>query len=263
MDKKVNHKNSRNIKLTIQYDGTAYGGWQRLGNQKGKSGIQELLEEVLSERLKEDIRITGSGRTDAGVHALGQTANFHCTSSMAARLMKAEFNQKLPEDIRIQSAEEVGADFHSRFSARSKTYEYWIDTGEVPFVFTRKYACHVPEKLDVKAMGQGAVFLIGTHDFKAFSTDRRNGKSTVRTIEAIDISYKNNSIFKSDKHMCIAVTGEGFLYHMVRIIVGTLLEIGKGMRRPEETEAILLSRCREKAGMKVYPSGLFLTEVRY
>ncbi|BCJ92636.1 tRNA pseudouridine synthase A [Anaerocolumna cellulosilytica] len=263
MEKRANHKKTRNIKLVMQYDGSAYGGWQRLGSTSGKPGIQKVLEETISECLKEDINVIGSGRTDTGVHALGQTANFHCSSTMSLDCMKSLINTNLPEDIKIIIMETASIDFHSRYSARSKTYKYFIDSEEVPSVFTRKYALHVPEVLNFEAMKKGASYLIGTHDFKAFCTDRKDGKSTVRTIEAIEINRTDRSIKYAEGYFCIAITGDGFLHHMIRIIVGTLLEVGKGMRAPEEIEKILKSRRRDKAGVTVYPNGLFLTKVRY
>jgi tRNA pseudouridine38-40 synthase len=263
MEKRANHKKNRNIKLVMQYDGGAYGGWQRLGSTSGKPGIQKLLEETISDCLKEDIIVIGSGRTDTGVHALGQTANFHCSSTMDLGHMKSIINKNLPEDIKIITLETAPADFHSRYNARSKTYKYFIDSGELPCVFNRKYALHVPETLNLKAMEKGAAYLVGTHDFKAFCTDRKDGKSTVRTIESIEINRKDQSLKNGGEPLCITITGDGFLYHMIRIIVGTLLEVGKGMRTPEEVEQILKSRLRENAGVTVYPNGLFLTKVRY
>lgn len=263
MEKRADHKKNRNIKLVIQYDGSAYGGWQRLGSTKGKPGIQELLEEIISDSLKEQIHLIGSGRTDTGVHALGQTANFHCSSPMAVDIIKAEINKNLPEDIKLIAVDIAASGYHSRYSARSKTYEYWIDKGDVPCVFSRKYALHIPETLDITAMKRGALYLVGTHDFKAFCTDRKDGKSTVRTIEAIEINCKEHIVKNTKPHLCIAITGDGFLHHMIRIIVGTLLEVGKGIKTPEAVAVILQSRRRENAGMTVYPNGLFLSKVRY
>ncbi len=254
----------RNIKLILEYDGSSYAGWQRLGITGKKRSIQGILEKCLTEYLREDIKVIGSGRTDAGVHALGQVANFHCVSERPENEIMEELNILLPDDIKVHFIKEVGKEFHSRYSATAKTYEYRIDRGEVQSVFTRKYTYHVPEPLDTDIMDKAAAFLIGTHDFKAFSADRKDGKSTVRTIEEIKIygppvlKYQNPS-----DELRIAITGDGFLYNMVRIITGTLIEIGKGINKPEAIPEILKGKKRQQAGITVSPRGLFLVKVRY
>ena len=261
--------NKRNIKLTIMYDGSGYAGWQRLGNLNKKSSIQTVLEESLSLYLGEEIKAIGSGRTDAGAHALGQVANFSCHSKQSVEDMSKGLNEVLPEDIAILNMKEVNKDFHSRYSAKAKTYEYRIDEGETQSVFTRKYTHHVPSPLNLEAMIEASAYLIGTHDFKAFSTDRKDGKSTSRTIESINIKRDANKrqLLKktgiNSNELRITLTGDGFLYNMVRIIVGTLIEVGEGTRRPEDIKNILESRNRQMAGITVSSQGLFLCHVRY
>jgi len=261
--------NKRNIKLTMMYDGSGYAGWQRLGNLNKKLSIQTVLEECLSLYLGEEIKIIGSGRTDAGAHALGQVANFFCNSKQSVEDMIKGLNEVIPEDIAILSMEQVGKEFHSRYSAKAKTYEYRIDEGETQSVFTRKYTDHVTSSLNLEAMVEATTYLIGTHDFKAFSTDRKDGKSTSRTIESINIHRNMNSrqhlqrIRMDSNELRITLTGDGFLYNMVRIIVGTLLEVGEGKRQPQDMKSIIESRDRQMAGMTVSSQGLFLCHVRY
>lgn len=259
-----NCDNKRNIKIILAYDGSNYAGWQRLGVKTGKSSIQSIVEQGLTAYLGEDIKVIGSGRTDAGVHALGQTANFRCFSCQSPADIKTAVNAMLPEDIKILHAKEMDQSFHSRYSAMAKTYEYRILQGEVQSVFTRKYVYHVTEDLELSAMEKAAGFFLGTHDFKAFSTDRKDGKSTVRTVEAIKICTHQKS---AGRNPCfevrISITGDGFLYNMVRIIIGTLIEIGKGIRQPEEVLHIFETKDRGAAGVTVSSQGLFLMEVRY
>lgn len=238
------------------YDGSSYSGWQRLGKQDKKPSIQYILEECISDYLGETIKIIGSGRTDAGVHALGQVANFHCHSNLSTDEIQKNINSKLPEDIVLLEIEDVKYDFHSRYSAKSKTYEYWIDFREPPNVFTRKYAYHVTSPFNWEDMRKASKHLIGTHDFKAFSTDRKDKKSTIRTVESITIDVQENDVR-------IRITGDGFLYNMVRIIVGTLLEIGEGLRKPEDIPIILKEKSRQSAGITVSSHALFLLDVRY
>ncbi len=265
---------NRNIKLTIMYDGSSYAGWQRLGNTDKNPTIQTVLEERLSNYLEEEIKIIGSGRTDAGAHALGQVANFYCHSKQSIEEMRTGFNAVLPEDITILCIEEVHKEFHSRYSAKSKTYQYRIDQGETPSVFTRKYMYHIPAQLNLKDIVKASTYLIGIHDYKAFSTDRKDGKSTIRTIHSIDIQRCETGKVKTpgyytcidemtSNELRITITGDGFLYNMVRIIVGTLLEVGEGTRKPEDIKSILESRDRQMAGITVSSQGLFLSEVQY
>lgn len=246
----------RNIKMIMMYDGSGYAGWQKLGVTDKKPALQTVLEDCLSVYLQEDIKIIGSGRTDAGTHALGQVANFHCQCQLSVEEMMKELNLMLPVDIAVFHMEEIQKDFHSRYSAKTKTYEYRIDQGETQSVFTRKYTYHYPKTLNIKNMEAASEYLIGTHDFKSFSTDRKDNKSTVRTLESIEINTINNELR-------IRITGDGFLYNMVRIIVGTLLEIGEGIKKTSEIRLILETRDRQLAGPTVSSQGLFLYEVKY
>jgi tRNA pseudouridine38-40 synthase len=243
----------RNLRLEVCYDGTRYRGWQRLpGND---NTIQGKLENTLSRILGETIQITGSGRTDSGVHALRQTVNFHCDSAMGCDTLLQQLRRYLPEDIGIYSVEEASPRFHARLNARQKTYCYRIWNSQKPCVFERRYVTVFPGKLDVSSMKAAAAHLIGTHDFSAFCANKQFKKSTVRTIFALDISYK-------DDELRITVTGNGFLYNMVRILVGTLVEVGLHERTPESV-AQLFGRRREEAGRLMPPEGLCLMGVEY
>jgi len=246
----------RNIKLTIEYDGSRYDGWQRLGKNSGQTTIQGKIEEVLHKMTGEDIELTGSGRTDAGVHAYAQVANFHTETKMKCYEIKHYLNRYLPRDIAVFHVADVDERFHSRLNVKSKKYVYRIAIGEVPSVFDRKYTYYCFDRLDVAAMKKAASYLTGRHDFKAFSSIKKTNKSTVREIYSIDIS--NNG-----KEIQITVHGNGFLYNMVRIIAGTLIEVGKGERRPEDMKRILESKDREQAGATAAAQGLFLMEVEY
>lgn len=253
----------KNIKIVVSYDGTRYLGWQRLSGKQRRQSIQGYLEEVLEQVVGCRIRLAGSGRTDAGVHALGQVANFFVPSALfrfdtalQCKEWREECNRQLPEDIKIQIMEEVPESFHSRYSAVRKTYEYRIDTGERPNVFQRKYTLWFPEKLNVDKMAQAAACLVGTHDFAAFSTGGKERTDTVRTIYALDIS-------KQGQQLLISVCGDGFLYNMVRIIVGTLLMAGTGDGSCEQVMEALESRNRQLAGKTVSSIGLFLKKVDY
>lgn len=257
-----------NTKIILEYDGTNYSGWQRLNHTGNKDSIQSVLEKTITDYLKEEIKVIGSGRTDAGVHALGQTANFYSKNQVEPITFIKDLNSRLPQDIRIHSAGAVSLDFHSRYLAKSKMYEYRIDTGEVPCVFTRKYTCHIPDELNIKAMEQAAAYLIGTHDFKSFTSDKNLKKSTVRTIESINIyrhisESKSNRITFGSNELRIDVTGDGFLYNMVRIIIGTLLEVGNGLREPKEIIKILEGKNRQLAGKTVSSHALLLHHVDY
>lgn len=243
--------------LTLQYDGSRYNGWQKQGNTTNT--IQEKLENVLSRLYGISVEVAGSGRTDAGVHALGQTASFHVEKALnyySCEQLLLLLNQYLPEDIRILHAEQKEERFHARLLAQSKIYEYHIDTGIVRDVFRRKYSLHLPETLDLAAMEQACSFLTGTHDFKSFCDNKRMKKSTIRTIYQIDLI--------PDGHfLTIRYCGNGFLYHMVRILTGTLLEIGLHKRSPEELPHILNGKDRTLAGPAAPAQGLFLVKVSY
>lgn len=244
----------RNIKLTIAYDGTRYNGWQRQENTD--QTIQGKLEALLSRMTGEKIEIHGSGRTDRGVHAHGQVANFYTKTKMTREEMLDYMNAYLPQDIAVLEIKDAAERFHSRLNVKRKTYCYHIWNSAVPNVFMRKYVYQVPEQLDLKAMEEGAKYLLGTHDFKSFCARKRMKKSTVRMIESISIQKKGDEILLTYK-------GNGFLYNMVRILTGTLVEIGRGDRRPEEIPSIIEAQNREKAGFTAPAQGLFLEKVEY
>lgn len=243
----------RNLRLDICYDGTRYRGWQRLTGVEGT--IQGKLETVLSRILEEPVEVSGSGRTDAGVHAAHQIANFHCQNPMPTEKILEQLRRYLPEDIGIYSCEEAAPRFHARLNAAEKTYRYRIWNSEEPCVFLRRYVWCMPEKLDVEAMNRAAEKLLGEHDFSAFCGNRKMKKSTVRRIDALKITRRGDELQ-------ITVTGDGFLYNMVRILVGTLVEVGQGRRSPESIPA-LFGAPREQAGFLAPPQGLCLMEVTY
>ena len=246
----------RNIKLVIEYDGSRYDGWQRLGKNGSQTTIQGKIEEVLKKMTDEDVEISGSGRTDAGVHAYAQVANFHTSTTMKCYEIKHYLNRYLPRDIAVLDVCEVDERFHSRLNAKSKKYVYRIAIGDVPSVFDRKYTYYCFDRLDVAAMKKAAAYLVGRHDFIAFSSVKKAKKSTVREIFDIDI-------YGDEKEIQITFHGNGFLYNMVRIMAGTLMEVGKGERAPEDVQRILESRNRECAGITAPAQGLFLLEVEY
>lgn len=243
----------RNIRLDICYDGTRYRGWQRLANNDNT--IQGKIERTLSRILGEEIEIMGSGRTDAGTHALCQVANFHCSSTMPAEEILQQLRMYLPEDIGIYSCKNVSPRFHARLNAKTKTYRYRIWNSTNPCVFDRKFVYVCPGALDVEAMKLAAKVYLGEHDFSAFCANKNMKKSTVRYIEKFEIIEKENELE-------FIVTGNGFLHHMVRIMVGTLLEVGRGARKPDSISS-LFGASRAQAGELIPSSGLCLMEVTY
>ncbi len=244
----------QNYKLTIQYDGTRYNGWQRQGNTDNT--IQGKLNEIIGRYLGEEMDIAGSGRTDGGVHAYGQVANFKTGKCLDKDKFLLDINSYLPQDIRIVAVESVDERFHARLSAVSKTYEYVIDNGIVADVFARKYSYRVEESLNVKKMRAAAGLLTGTHDYLSFCGNKKFKKSSVRTVTDILITESAGKI-------TISFTGNGFLQNMVRIMAGTIIEVGLGKREPESMTEIINARSREAAGMMAPPEGLFLKEVFY
>ncbi len=254
----------RNFKIVLQYEGTRYRGWQR--QVSTDNTIQGKLESLLSKMLGQETEITGSGRTDAGVHALGQVANFHADTKMSEREILDYMNFYLPEDIAVIDVREVSPRFHSRLNVKGKTYCYRVVQTDIPHIFDRKYAHLIKESLDVAAMEKAAEYLVGTHDFKAFTSTKKGKKSTIRTIECIEI-IRTKSVSmcmgNAQDEIRFIYSGNGFLYHMVRIMTGTLLEVGMHKRRPEEMTEILNSGQREMAGELVPAKGLILMEVRY
>ena len=244
----------KNYKLVIQYEGTRYKGWQR--QDTTEQTIQGKLEGIFSKMEGRKVEVTGSGRTDAGVHALGQVANVHLETAMSQKEIMNYVNQYLPEDIAVLSVTEVSERFHSRLNAKRKTYLYRIRNTQVRNVFQRRYVHVFTKKLDLQAMQRAAGYLEGTHDFKAFSTKKKMKKSTVRRIDRIEIT-------KKDGEIQFLYEGNGFLYHMVRIMTGTLLEVGEGKREPEEMHKILELGKRENAGELEPGCGLTLVRVEY
>ena len=243
----------RNLRLDICYDGTRYRGWQRLPGKDDT--IQGKLETALSRILGEPIEISGSGRTDAGVHARGQVANFHCESTMSAPEILQNLRRYLPEDIGIYSCRDVSERFHARLNAKEKTYCYRIWNSEMPCVFDRRFVAVMPEQMDVSAMEQAARHLIGQHDFAAFCGNAKMKKSTVRYIRSITIT-------RQGEELRLEFTGNGFLHNMVRILVGTLVEVGRGERDPESIPQLFGGK-RAEAGFLAPPQGLCLMEVYY
>ncbi len=243
----------KRVKLTVAYDGTNYHGWQI---QPNGNTIEEELNRHLSELLKEEIKVTGASRTDAGVHALGNVAVFDTRAKMPAEKISYALNTRLPADIRIQDSSEVAADFHPRFCDTVKTYEYRILNRRFPDPTKRLYSFFYYYPLDVQRMKEGAAYLVGEHDFRAFCTMKPELENTVRTIYSLDVE-------KTGDMIVLRVTGSGFLYNMVRIITGTLLRVGGGFYEPEYVRTILESRDRELAGETARPEGLTLVEIKY
>lgn len=242
-----------NYKITLRYDGGRYEGWQR---QQGRLTIQETVENCISDVCGETVKVTASGRTDAGVHAMEQTANFHVKGKQNPEEFCRRCNEILPEDIKILSMEEKKSEFHSRFDALEKTYCYTIDMREQPCVFTRRYAYWMPKQLNLQEMRKAAGCMMGEHDFRSFTSDKRKQKDTVRKLTDIRMI--------TDKgYLKIYFTGEGFLYHMVRILTGTLIEIGRGKRKAEEIPEIFQAKNRFQAGFMAPAHGLMLIQVRY
>ena len=243
-----------NYKLTLAYDGARYSGWQVQGNTD--KTIQGRLTAVLERLLGEEIEVHGSGRTDAGVHAIGQVANFKTKQELLPRKLREQLNQYLPEDIVVEAVEPVAPRFHSRLSAVAKTYRYRLWTADVPPVFERKYVTVWEQPINKKDMELAAGYLLGTHDFTSFCGNRHYKKSAVRTI--YDIRF-----IQKERELWIEVTGNGFLQNMMRILVGTLLEVGEESRKPEDMKRLLEGRDRSLAGKTMPPQGLCLLEVNY
>jgi tRNA pseudouridine38-40 synthase len=243
----------KNIKLIIEYDGTNYHGWQ---DQRNAIAIQAVIEKAIRELTGEDCRLTGSGRTDAGVHALGQVANFFTMSDIPPEKFAYALNSILPEDIIIKRSEEVSIDFHARYSARGKRYWYIIYNSEQPSALMRNRACHIRQPLSLEAMKAASSYFKGTHDFAAFMSTGSSVKTTERTIYDCIIE-QNGEIIKLD------ISGNGFLYNMVRIIAGTLAEIGMGRIPPDRVSEIIIKGDRKLAGKTAPSHGLYLVEVFY
>ena len=244
----------RNIRMTLEYDGTAYAGWQR---QKNGLSIQQVLEEKIAVMTGEDVKVLGSGRTDAGVHALAQVAHLRTASAIPAWNLLHGLNSLLPRDIAVIRLDEAPEDFHARHSATGKVYLYRILNRPVRSALHRHFAWEVFQPLDVARMQEAASHLVGTHDFTSFSTVHSDAPHRVRTIREISVT-RNEEDF-----IGITVEAEGFLRYMVRIIAGTLVEVGKGRRPPGDIPAVLAAKDRAAAGITAPARGPFLREARH
>lgn len=243
-----------NYRLELQYEGTRYNGWQR--QDSTENTIQGKLEQVLSRMAGEKIEVQGAGRTDSGVHARAQIANFHMETEMRPEEIADYVNRYLPDDIAVISCKEVSERFHSRLNAKGKVYQYRIWNSAKPNVFDRRWVYEYPQKLDLAAMRSAAELLCGTHDFKSFCTRKKSKKSTVRTVARIEIESIGEEVR-------ITYEGNGFLYHMARILTGTLIEIGIHGKAPEDVLRILEEKDRMAAGFLAPAKGLTLLCVMY
>lgn len=243
----------RRIKLTVAYDGTNYCGWQI---QPNGVTVEEVLNRTLSELTGEEITVIGASRTDSGVHALANVAVFDTHTEIPPDRIAYALNRKLPEDIVIRESKEVPSDWHPRYRRCDKTYEYQIWNAQVPDPTRRLYTVHISYRLDIEKMRQAASYIVGEHDFASFCNIRTNAKNTVRKIYELEVQ-------KEGCLVTIRVRGNGFLYHMVRIIVGTLLRVGRGFYTPEKVQEILCARDRQAAGVTAPPQGLTLIEIDY
>ena len=246
-------KEKKRVRLTVAYDGTNYHGWQI---QNNGITIESELNRCLTDLLREPVEVIGASRTDSGVHALGNIAVFDTTSRMPAEKISYALNQRLPEDIRIQKSEQVENDWHPRKCDSRKTYEYRIYRAQFPMPVKRLYSLFTYYELDVNRMQEAAAYLEGEHDFKSFCCVRTQAESTVRTIYSLEVLQEGSEII-------IRIKGNGFLYNMVRIIAGTLVEVGLGKIKPEAITGIIESKDRQKAGKTLPPYGLYLVEVNY
>ena len=243
----------RNIKLIIEYNGKGFNGWQK---QPNKLNIQGEIERAIGELTNEEINLIASGRTDAGVHSFGQTANFYTNSKIPIEKFAIAINSKLKKTIVIKSAEEVDEKFHSRYSVHNKRYRYIINNSEQGTAIYKDLEYHMPVKLNVDKMKEAIKYFEGKHDFSAFKASGTSSKSSVREIYKAEIIDKDEKIY-------IELTGNGFLYNMVRIIAGTLVDVGLGKIEPEDIPKIIESQKRENAGKTLPPHGLYLMEVNY
>ncbi len=244
----------RNIKLIIEYDGKDFNGWQK---QKDKLNIQGTIEKAIEQITGEEIELMASGRTDRGVHAIGQVANFKTNSKIPIEKFPIAINTNLKKSIIIKSAEEVDERFHSRLNCKKKTYRYVINNSEYGTAIYRNLETHIPKKLNIKKMQEAIKYFEGEHDFKAFRASGTSSKSSIRTI------YKAEVMQMPDNKIWIQLTGNGFLYNMVRIIAGTIVDVGLEKILPEDIEKIIKSKNREEAGKTLPPQGLYLVSVKY
>lgn len=243
----------RNIKLTIEYDGTNFHGWQ---SQNNSLAVQDVITEGIFKLTGENVTVNGSSRTDAGVHALGLCANFHTDSSIPPERFAYALNTVMPPDIVVLKSEEVDLNFHARFNSKGKKYRYLIYNSVFPSPLLRERACHISKQLDIEKMHEAADKFLGTHDFSTFMAAGSVVKSTVRTINYVNVEKKGNLV-------SFEVQGDGFLYNMVRIMAGTLIEVGFGKINAADIDSIILSGNRKKAGKTAPAHGLYLVEVFY
>nr|MBQ8253272.1 tRNA pseudouridine(38-40) synthase TruA [Lachnospiraceae bacterium] len=244
---------SKNYKLVIGYDGTGYSGWE---HKAGRDTIQGKLQDVLGRLNHAEVSVIGAGRTDAGVHAKGMVANVHLDVGLSPEQIRDYVNRYLPENITVYEVREAAQRFHARYNATGKTYSYALWDGSVKPVFERRYVWKIDGRLDLEAMRQAADYLLGSHDFCGFCKNPQKKKSTVRTIDRIVIERENEKV-------TIEVHGDGFLHHMVRIITGTLVEIGLGRMAPGQVKNILETGDRALAGPTAPAQGLCLMEIDY
>lgn len=244
----------QNYKLTLCYDGTKYKGWQRQGNTDNT--IQAKLEALLSRLLGTPVEVSGSGRTDAGVHAYCQVCSFRADTEMSAEDILSALRRYLPEDIGAMSLTKAAPDFHARLSCREKSYLYRIWNSDLPNVFSRRYTYTFPDALNISEMRRAAALMLGRHDFTSFCANKHMKKSAVRELRSIEI-------YRHEEELRILLTGDGFLYNMVRIIVGTLIEVGIGARSADSIPDILRAKDRSQAGFTAPAQGLALYEVKY
>jgi len=244
----------KNFKITIEYDGTAYHGWQR---QVDDPTIQGEIEKALMTMTGNPVTLTGSGRTDAGVHAFGQVANFKCRTGLDHSVFLKGLNSLLPKDIVITKCAQVSLEFHARYDVKSKSYHYRILNRNLPAAIFRQYAWHIPKKLNLEAMAGSLRYIIGTHDFKAFEGTGSPRTSTIRSVMHADLKKMD------DGYLIFKIQGNGFLRFMVRNIVGTLVDVGRGKITPHNFNNILLSKDRNLAGVTAPAHGLFLMHVNY
>ena len=239
--------------LLIEYDGKNFSGWQR---QIGSRTVEEEIEKIISDLTKENIKLIGSGRTDAKVHALGQVANFKTRSKIPPSQFRYILNNRLPGDITIKESKEVAKDFHSRFSAKAKKYKYIIYNNKIPSAIYRNFTYHIIRDIDIDKMKDASKVFIGTHDFASFKGRKSIVKDTIRTIYKIEIN-KNKDLIE------ITIIGKSFLRYMIRIIIGTLLEVGYGNLTREDVRQIIDSKNRKNAKKTADPQGLYLMKVYY
>lgn len=243
----------RRVKLTIAYDGTNYCGWQV---QPNGITIEEVVNKALSKLTGENIVVIGASRTDSGVHAMGNVAVFDTNTTIPPERIAMAVNRILPEDIVVVKSEEVPLDFHPRYCDCEKTYEYHIVNTRIPIPTKRLTNYFVSYELDIEKMREGAFYLVGEHDFASFCNIKTDVESTVRTVKELEILKNGNEI-------TIRISGNGFLYNMVRIIVGTLIRVGRGFYEPKQVKEILEAKNRKAAGVTAPPHGLMLMEIRY